>query len=168
MEYLFKIRPLLRTIIRSAIAILLACMPVVVSAQDLVRLAVNVLPPYSPYIQDYPGAGNRVQVFISNLSGRPLSVRLLGKLEGDNGVMISTLSNYRPVSPLQLLPTDLNRMISRSELEGLFDLNQIEVQGMDKNLLYRGLPLPEGNYQLCIQAFDNAGTRPISTGFPMG
>ena len=168
MGYLFEIRPLLRAAIKSVAAILLACLSAAVSAQDLVRLTVNVLPPYSPYIQDYPGAGNRVQVFISNLSGKSLAVRLLGKLEGDNGVVISTLPNYRPMSPLQLLPTDLNRMISRSELEGLFDLNQIEVQGMNKNLLYRGLPLPEGNYQLCIQAFDNAGTRPISSGFPTG
>ncbi|TDE10563.1 hypothetical protein [Dyadobacter psychrotolerans] len=138
------------------------------AAQDMVRITTNVLPPYSPYIQDYPGTGNRVQVFISNLSGRALSVRLLGKLEGDNGVIIKTSSNYRPQQPLQLRPTDVNRLITRSELEGLFDLNQIEVQGMNKNLLYRGLPLPEGNYQLCVQAFDNATIRPLSAEFPMG
>ncbi|MBE9463994.1 hypothetical protein ACFP1I_07640 [Dyadobacter subterraneus] len=137
-------------------------------AQDPVRITTNVLPPYSPYIQDYPGTGNRVQVFISNLSGRSLSVRLLGKLEGDNGVVIKTSANYRPLQPQQLLPTDVNRLITRNELEGLFDLNQIEVQGMDKNLLYRGFPLPEGNYQLCVQAFDNATIRPLSAEFPMG
>lgn len=138
------------------------------SAQNLVRITTSVLPPYSPYIQDYPGTGNRVQIFISNLSRTPLNVRLLGKLEGDNGVVIRTSANYRPVRPLQLLPTDVNRALTRAELEGLFDLNQIEVQGMDKNLLYRGLPLPEGNYQLCVQAFDNATTRPLSAEFPMG
>lgn len=137
-------------------------------AQTAVRITTNVIPPYSPYIQDYPGTGNRVQVFISNLSGTTLNVRLLGKLEGDNGVVIRTSANYRPLQPLRLLPTDVNRLISRTELEGLFDLNQIEVQGMDKNLLYRGLPLPEGNYQLCVQAFDNATTRPLSDEFPMG
>ena len=59
-------------------------------------------------------------------------------------------------------------MLTRAELEGLFDLAQIEVQGMNKNELYRGLPLPEGNYQLCVQAFDNATTRPLSAEFPMG
>ncbi|SDH46211.1 hypothetical protein SAMN04487996_13830 [Dyadobacter soli] len=137
-------------------------------AQDQVRITTNVLPPYSPYIQDYPGTGNRVQVFISNLSGRPMNVRLIGKLEGDNGVIIRTAANYRPLQPLQLLATDVNRLITRPELEGLFDLNQIEVTGMDKNLLYRGLPLPEGNYQLCVQAFDNATIRPVSAEFPMG
>lgn len=137
-------------------------------AQNQVRILTNVLPPYSPYIQDYPGTGNRVQVFISNLSGRDLSVRLLGKLEGDNGVVISTSTNYRPLRPIQLRATDINRMLTRQELEGLFDLAQIEVQGMNKSQLYRGLPLPEGNYQLCIQAFDNATTRPLSAEFPVG
>jgi|GEM_PF-1956975 len=137
-------------------------------AQNQVRILTNVLPPYSPYIQDYPGAGSRVQVFISNLSGKDLSVRLLGKLEGDNGVVIRTSPNYRPLRPLELRATDVNRMLTRPELEGLFDLGQIEVQGMNKNDLYRGLPLPEGNYQLCVQAFDNATTRPLSAEFPMG
>ena len=129
--------------------------------ENLVRITINVLPPYSPYIQDYPGTGNRVQVFVSNLSGKDLSVRLIGKLEGDNGVIIRTSPNYRPLQPLQLRATDVNRLVTRSELEGLFDLNQIEVQGMNKNELYKGLPLPEGNYQLCVQAFDNATIRPL-------
>lgn len=136
--------------------------------QTQVRITTNVLPPYSPYIQDYPGTGNRVQVFISNLSGKELSVRLLGKLEGDNGVVIRTSANYRPLRSLQLRATDVNRLVTRSELEGLFDVAQIEVQGMNKNELYRGIPLPEGNYQLCVQAFDNATTRPLSAEFPMG
>lgn len=137
-------------------------------AQTQIRITTNVLPPYSPYIQDYPGAGSRVQVFISNLSGKSLSVRLLGKLEGDNGVIIQTSTNYRPRLPLQLNPGDINRLLTRSELEGLFDLGQIDVQGMNKNELYRGLPLPEGNYQLCVQAFDNATIKPLSAEFPMG
>jgi TANFOR domain-containing protein len=139
------------------------------SAQNLsVRITTNVLPPYSPYIQDYPGTGNRVQVFISNLSGKELNIRLLGKLEGDNGVIIQTSPNYRPLMPLTLRATDVNRLITRFELEQLFNLNQIEVQGMSKDLLYRGLPLPEGNYQLCVQAFENATLRPLSAEFPMG
>lgn len=137
-------------------------------AQTQVRITTNVLPPYSAYVQDYPGTGNRVQVFISNLSGKELSIRLLGKLEGDNGVVIRTSPNYRPLRPLQLRATDVNRLVTRSELEDLFDLAQIEVQGMNKNELYRGLPLPEGNYQLCVQAFDNATIRPLSSEFPMG
>ncbi|GAA4441933.1 hypothetical protein GCM10023091_27880 [Ravibacter arvi] len=147
---------------------LMICTGVALQAQDLVRITVNVFPPYSPYIQDYPGLGNQVQVFVSNQSGKAQAVRLLGRLEGDNGVVIQTLPNYRPLRPLQLEATDLNRMLSRMELENLFDLQQIDVQGMDKRLLYNGLPLPEGNYQLCIQAFDYASIRPLSSSFPGG
>ncbi|TKT92595.1 hypothetical protein [Dyadobacter frigoris] len=161
----------MKQVLNLANFILLAFFCTVISesrAQNQIRITTNVLPPYSPYIQDYPGTGNRVQVFISNLSGKTLSVRLLGKLEGDNGVVIQTSRNYRPLRPLELRPTDVNRMLTRTELEGLFDLAQIEVQGMNKNELYRGLPLPEGNYQLCVQAFDNATIHPLSAEFPMG
>ena len=169
MEFHFK-RPAIAALRQtvSGILVFLAFVLQAASGQNQVRITTHVLPPYSPYIQDYPGSGNRVQVFISNQSGRAMSVRLLGKLEGDNGVVIRTSPNYRPLRPLELRPTDVNRLITRAELEGLFDLGQIEVEGMNKELLYRGLPLPEGNYQLCIQAFDNATTRPLSAEFPMG
>jgi hypothetical protein len=137
-------------------------------AQQSVRITVNVLPPYSAYLQDYAGAGQQVRIFISNLSGREMNVRLLGTLTGDNGVTIRTAANYRPAFPLRLLPTDVNRLLTRTDLEGLFDLGQIEVEGMDRNLLYRGGSLPDGQYQLCVQAFDNATTRPLSAEFPLG
>jgi len=144
------------------------------------QVQVNVLPPYSAYLQDYAGAGQRVQIFVRNTTQCPLRVRFNGTLTGDNGVVIATSPQYRPQQPLQLAPGE-NRLLSRADLEGLFDLGQIDVQGMDKNLLYRGLPLPDGNYQLCVRAFSEGtlgapGTacsnrpagQPLSAEFPLG
>ncbi|WP_298361081.1 hypothetical protein [Runella sp.] len=132
-----------------------------------VQVTVNVLPPYSAYLQDYPGRGNQVQIFVRNTTNAPLEVRFLGNITGDNGVVISTPVNFRPLVPLRLGPLE-NRLLSRNDLEGLFDLGQIEVQGIDKAQLYRGLPLPEGSYQLCVRAFDNRSSRPLSPEFPLG
>ncbi|WP_428655577.1 hypothetical protein [Runella sp.] len=132
-----------------------------------VQVTVNVLPPYSAYLQDYPGRGNQVQIFVRNTTNAPLDVRFLGNITGDNGVVISTPVHFRPLVPLRLGPLE-NRLLSRNDLEGLFDLGQIEVQGIDKAQLYRGLPLPEGSYQLCVRAFDNRSSRPLSPEFPLG
>ena len=132
-----------------------------------VQVTVNVLPPYSAYLQDYPGRGNQVQIFVRNTTSAALEVRFLGTITGDNGVRIATPQNFRPLVPLRLAPLE-NKLLTRADLEGLFDLGQIEVQGVDKAQLYRGMPLPEGNYQLCVQAFDNRSSRPLSADFPLG
>ena len=52
----------------------------------------------------------------------------------------------------------------------------MEVTGIDKNQLARGLPLPDGQYQLCIRAFSETPTntaavafgQPLSAEFPIG
>ncbi len=138
------------------------------------QVQVSVLPPYSAYLQDYPGAGQQVRVFIVNTSRQTYQIRLAGQLTGDNGIEIRTAANYRPPRPLTVPPGQT--LLSRTDLEGLFDLNQVEVTGIDKNLLARGLPLPDGTYQLCVQAFNETPTntaavafgQPLSAEFPIG
>ncbi|GAA4410868.1 hypothetical protein GCM10023187_36000 [Nibrella viscosa] len=138
------------------------------------QVQVNVMPPYSAYLQDYPGTGQQVRVFISNTSPTTYRVRLSGQLIGDNGVEIRTAPNYRPPRPLMVPPGQT--LLNRTDLEGLFDLNQIEVTGIDKNLLARGLPLPDGTYQLCVRIFNEtvsnttgvAFGQPLSAEFPLG
>ncbi|RRB12246.1 hypothetical protein [Larkinella knui] len=132
-----------------------------------VQVTVNVLPPYSAYIQDYATSVNRVQIFVRNTTATPVNIRLQASVTGDNGVDIRTLPNFRPVVPLRLGPLE-NKLLTRPDLEGLFDLNQISVEGLDKNLLYQGKPLPDGQYQLCLQVFDNATSRQLSAGEPLG
>ena len=136
-------------------------------AQTQVQVTINVMPPYSAYLQDYAGVGQQIQVIVRNTTLAALDVRLPGRVEGDNGVLIQTLPNFRPNRPLKLMPGE-TRILTRADLEGSFDLSQINVEGLDKNLLYQGKPLPEGNYQLCIQAFDNRTSQPLSSGFPLG
>lgn len=138
------------------------------------QIQVSVLPPYSAYLQDYSGAGQQVRIFIINTSQSTYQVRLTGQLTGDNGVEIRTSPNYRPPRPLTVPPGQT--LLTRTDLEGLFDLNQIEVVGLDKNRLAQGLPLPDGAYQLCMRAYnENRSTspgavfgQPLSAEFPIG
>ncbi|WP_375446804.1 carboxypeptidase-like regulatory domain-containing protein [uncultured Fibrella sp.] len=141
--------------------------PFALKAQNDVQINISVLPPYSAYIQDYAGAGKQVQIFVRNATANRLNVRLQGSVTGDNGVQIQTVSNYRPPVPLTLEPFQ-NRLLTYADLSGLFDLSQLDVQGLDRANLYKGLPLPEGSYQLCIRAFDNATSRPLSPENPLG
>lgn len=131
-----------------------------------VQVLVNVNPPYSAYLQDYAGAGQQVQIRLINPTARPFEIRLQGSVTGDNGVSIRTLPNYRPPVPFVLQPG--TTLLTRKDLEGLFDLNQILVEGMNKNILYQGKPLPEGSYQLCVQVFDNRTSQALSAGEPLG
>ncbi|MBD2700807.1 hypothetical protein IC229_09170 [Spirosoma sp. BT702] len=138
------------------------------------QIQVNVMPPYSAYLQDYPGTGQQVRVFIINTSRTTYQIRLSGQLTGDNGIEIKTSPNYRPPRPVTVPPGQT--LLTRNDLEGLFDLNQIDVTGIDKNLLARGLPLPDGTYQLCVRAFNETATntatvafgQPLSAEFPIG
>jgi TANFOR domain-containing protein len=156
--------------LQKALWVCLMLWQIAAQAQPLsqsVQITVNVLPPYSTYIQDYASAGRQVQILIRNTTANTQNLRLVGSVTGDNGVLIQTQANYRPPVPLRLAPFE-NRLLSQADLEGLFDLNQIDVQGMDKNRLYRGYPLPDGNYQLCVKAFDNARNLQLSPDFPLG
>ncbi|MBN8826332.1 MULTISPECIES: hypothetical protein [unclassified Spirosoma] len=127
------------------------------------QVQVSVMPPYSAYLQDYPGAGQQVRVFIINTSRSAYQIRLTGQLTGDNGIEIKTSPNYRPPRPVTIPPGQT--LLSRNDLEGLFDLNQVEVTGINKNLLARGLPLPDGTYQLCIRAYNETATNTAATAF---
>ncbi|RRB04901.1 hypothetical protein [Larkinella rosea] len=156
-----------KTALRSPLWVLLSLIGL---AQTLraqpIQVLVNVNPPYSAYLQDYAGAGQQVQIRLINPSARALEIRLQGSVTGDNGVSIRTLPNYRPPVPFVLQPG--TTLLTRKDLEGLFDLNQILVEGMNKNLLYQGKPLPEGSYQLCVQVFDNRTSQALSAGEPLG
>jgi hypothetical protein len=139
-----------------------------------VQIQVSVMPPYSAYLQDYPGTGQQVRVFLINTSRQTYQVRLVGQLTGDNGIEIRTSPNYRPPRPLTVPPGQT--LLTRNDLEGLFDLNQIEVVGIDKNLLARGFPLPDGTYQLCVRAYNETAAnaagvtfgQALSAEFPLG
>ncbi|RYF21222.1 MAG: hypothetical protein EOO42_10955, partial [Flavobacteriales bacterium] len=138
-----------------------------VGAQS-VNISVNITPPYSPFYSDYSGANaSKVFLTLQNLTNATKNIKLTGQLEGDNGIRITTKSNYVPLQPIVLNPNQV-RQLNGLALKDIFDLNTLNVYGVDKVKLVQTSRLPEGNYTFCIQAVDMATNQVISATAPLG
>ncbi len=133
-----------------------------------VAVTVNILPPYSPYYSDYSGSNaSKVLLIIRNLTASPKSIMLTGQLTSDNGIKISTKSTYRPLQPILLQPNE-TKQLNGLALKDIFDLNSLNVYGVDKVKLVRTSRLPEGTYNFCLQAVDMNTNQVITDPSPIG
>ncbi len=130
-------------------------------AQNAVQVTTTALPPFDPFLQDYFNQPGKLQVIVRNTTGNTVTVKLLATLTGDNGVEIATSPGYQPLLPLTLGAFQ-TRLLNVVDLKNLIDLTQVTVQGFDKAALLRGQALPEGDYQLCLQAVDIQTNQPLS------
>lgn len=134
-----------------------------------VSIFVTVTPPYTSRINDYVSQPNKIIVTVTS----PIDqlVYFAGKIteiengeEVPGGIMVST-------NPLNKVLVSLRKGTFRIKIDDIpiFDANNLVYQGISKNdLLYRG-GLPEGDYRICLQAFDiNDPTKPISEDSPQG
>jgi len=127
-----------------------------------VVVTVNIQPPYSPYYSDYSGANaGKVFLIVRNLTNTQKSIKLKGQLTGNNGISITTKSTYVPLQPIILLPNQ-TKQLNGTALKDIFDLNSLNVYGVDKVKLVQTSRLPEGNYDFCIQAVDMNTNKSIS------
>ncbi|SFH16474.1 hypothetical protein [Pedobacter insulae] len=137
-------------------------------ASPQVSLTVNILPPYSPYYSDYAGVNaSKVLLIVRNLTSSSKKIKLTGQLSGDNGIRITTKSNYIPLQPLILNPNE-TKQLNGLALRDIFDLSSLNVYGVDKVKLVQSSRLPEGNYSFCIQAVDMNTNQLISSNAPLG
>jgi hypothetical protein len=133
-----------------------------------VNISVNISSPYSPFYADYAGQNaSKVLLIVQNLTSTQKKIKLTGQLSGDNGITISTKSTYVPLQPIILNPNE-TKQLNGLALKDIFDLNTLNVYGIDKVKLVRTSRLPEGNYTFCIQAVDMTNNQVISTGVPLG
>ncbi|RZL48602.1 MAG: hypothetical protein EOP00_08875 [Pedobacter sp.] len=133
-----------------------------------VSITVNILPPYSPYYSDYSGvSAGKVLLIIRNLTATQKRVKITGELKGDNGVRISTKSTYIPLQPIILQPNE-TKQLNGTALKDIFDLNSLNVYGIDKVKLVQTSRLPEGNYDFCLQAVDMNTNQVITDAAPIG
>ena len=124
-------------------------------AQNDVMVITQVLPPFSPYFSDYTSYENRVVITLNNTNaaGAMQNVRLIASITGNNGIALSLPASFIPTQPITLLPGSSVRLTGR-QLMDYFDLNAWDVSGISPSDIARGNGLPEGDYELCIQALD--------------
>lgn len=120
----------------------------------------------SPYIERYY---NKPFVLITNSTRSALNVKLVGIIEGNNGLSWKTSDNYNPKTPIILQPGN-NVLVANS-----FNLNFLSSQNIESNLsafqkkqLFSNGYLPQGTYRFCIRVLDFFKGNAISQGEPLG
>lgn len=133
-----------------------------------VNITIGVTPPYSPYLSNYTSKdASKVFLTLQNTSRSTLQVRLAGSAVGDNGVALRSKPGFVSSQSITLAPLQV-RQLNGSALSDIFDLNNFDVTGIDRNTLARTLRLPEGNYNLCVQALDYNTGQLLSGAAPLG
>lgn len=133
-----------------------------------VNITIGVTPPYSPYLSNYTSRdASKVFLTLQNTSAATLQVRLAGSAVGDNGVALRSKPGFVSSQMITLAAFQV-RQLNGNALSDIFDLNNFDVTGIDRNTLARTLRLPEGNYNLCVQALDYNSGRPLSGAAPLG
>lgn len=156
----------MKTIWKSGITGLLLLLGCLAQA-GVLQVSLNVSPPYSPYVSDYFSIQGKTIVTIVNPQVDAFQVKLVGRIEGDNGVVLSTSPSYVPPSPINV-PAFGSVTLYGNQLERYFDINTVSLQGISKQQLIAGGGLPEGNYTICVQAFDFTSGQPLSDEAPSG
>jgi len=119
--------------------------------QAQVTVTVNVQPPYSPYFSDYVNDPNKVYVTLT--SSTPIDVYLRGSITSLGGVDIHTSPGYKPPVPIHL-NTGVPYQLTLDEIQQLYDLDNVEFEGIDKESIVRSGQIPEDVYEICIKAYD--------------
>ncbi|HZY25351.1 MAG TPA: hypothetical protein VFE71_05955, partial [Bacteroidales bacterium] len=136
-----------------------------ISAQ--VDIKISILPPYPSKVTDYASHPQQVLILIHNVSNLPKDIQLRGNITGDNGIVLRVSPQYKSPSPIHLgAGQTLN--LNGSDISQLFDYNQLVFSGITRDQVIRGNGLPEGNYQICVQAFNYNTNQPLSETEPMG
>ncbi|HYG20119.1 MAG TPA: fibronectin type III domain-containing protein, partial [Ohtaekwangia sp.] len=133
------------------------------SAQTFpVQSNVQLIPPYSLYLNDYVIAGQEkiyVHLLLRDVTVNDYRVKLRLRIEGA-GITIATSQNFSgpPISLQGGLPLTLTSF----ELEPYFNLRNLDFAGLSKNEFQRTGRLPEGLYKFTLEAFDFNRTKQVA------
>lgn len=147
------------------ITIIIILLPLLSGAQIVVHL--TILPPYSTKLSDYFSRPQQVLLMVQNTSATLQNVQLRGEFTGDNGVSIRADQNYKSSSPIRLGPNE-TRTLGINDIAALFNINEVTFTGITKEQFIRQNGVPDGNYQICVQAFDYYTNKSLSGAAPAG
>ncbi|MFK8056418.1 MAG: hypothetical protein AB8F78_09895 [Saprospiraceae bacterium] len=138
----------------------------VAQAQD-VGAAVVLIPPYSGRVSDYTDLSNNDQVFVDldNPGNTTLSFYLLGRITRNGAPFVAMDNNFRPVRPIVLAPGELLSFdgSTLADLNLNFDVaNVVGLTGAQQSQILLDDALPEGEYEICLRAFDFDSRTPLT------
>lgn len=126
-----------------------------------VTISVAVTPSYTSRINDYTAQPNKIVAMLINTSGSDKEITLRGTFSGEGGIKIATSPSYKMPAPIVLHPAQ-PYLMNLENVQDVFDVNHLVFQGITKNELIYGPGLPEGDYTLCLRAFDYNTLQPLS------
>ena len=132
-----------------------------------IDIKINILPPYHSKVTDYASHPQQVLLLVHNASNLSFDVQLRGTITGDNGIVLRVDPQYRSPSPIHLNPGEIKNL-NASDISQLFDYDELLYSGISKNDVIRSNGLPEGNYQVCVQAYDYNTNKLLSSQEPLG
>lgn len=133
--------------------------------QKPIDVTVNLFPPFPTNLHQYVDDFRNYTFIISNSTSSSQSIYLSVSLVGDNGVRIGFNPSFKPSEPIFLEPSQVS-MVTGAELEALYggiSGGELNIEGLSLSAQISG-QLPEGNYSLCVFAYDFQSGLLLSTG----
>lgn len=143
------------------------------------NINVQVIPPYSPYFSDYVGTegsfnsefSDLIMVTVQNTDmNNSYQIKLIPEITSGSNVGIGVQPGFVPSRPINLSPGEV-RVFNLTDLKAFnsnLNENQLNYQGVSYRELAQTGVLPEGNYQVCMQAYDYNTSAPLSSSSPLG
>jgi hypothetical protein len=141
-----------------------------------VVVSVSVKPPFTPFISDYtnPARLQDISVSLFNQSGSDLKLKFKLTLTNQaKGIRIAIKESATPIAPLELNKNEFKFVVLEdvSNLYGKLDQNSFDISGADIQSLILDGTIPDGVYELCLQAYDYDApgfSKPLSGASPTG
>ena len=150
------------------IGILLISLSGFVQAQNTpLNISIVVLPPYSMEAMDYFSSPTQTTLTILNPTNQPLSVYLAGSLRNlSTNQSVTIPNNVTPAVPPLIVEPGV-RIMTGADLQQYVDESTVQFSGISQEQVISG-NLPEGEYQLCLQAYDYQTHELRSQNEPLG
>ncbi len=136
-------------------------------AQSDIGITLNVNPPYSPRFADYAETPGKVLLIVRNNTNQVKNIYLRGMVTSDVGITMYNDITAKPSMPVVLQPFQIYTA-NNNNLEELFSVAKYKMTGITTAQIAAKNGLPEGNYNLCIRAYDYNTGQPLSGDAPQG
>ncbi len=148
--------------IYSLLVLLLASVGLYAQTTYPVQVNVNLVPPYSLYLDDYAtGARERLSVTLVNRDvQRPSTMVRLKLTIKANGFTI-TSNDYAPFTPITIEP-NMPYRLSQEELAQYFNPQNLTAGGTGSLAWQKDRKLPEGMIEFCFEAIEQQTGRKLS------
>jgi len=152
--------------IRSSIILLLILiLSPMVRAQDYpIMITIAVTPPYFPKVSLYTEQPGKIIAVITNTSNIQRQVYILGTVTGE-GIRVYTQPNYNMPNPV-ILPPRGSFQINQFNISQVFDNKHLVYEGITENQIIQQNGVPEGDYTICMRAYDYTTNEPLSAESP--